>query len=75
MGSNTEKNLQNSYKNLSKKINTDNFCYRKVGRARTKCEAIEKITIFKRVTKIIPHFDGGNNIFAECTICLLTYFN
>ena len=37
MGSNTEKkpwtNLQNSYKNLSKDIKSDNFCYLKVGRA------------------------------------------
>ena len=29
MGSNTEKK-QNSYKNLSKEIKSDNFCYRKV---------------------------------------------
>ena len=66
MGSNTENkpwtNLQNSYKNLSKDIKSDNFCYRKVGRAITKCGAIEKnqywyrnigiITIFKRVQKL-----------------------
>ena len=41
MGSNTEKkpltNLQNSYKNWSKEIKSDNFGYRKVGRAITKC--------------------------------------
>ena len=51
MGSNTDKkpwtNLKNSYKNLSKEIKSDNFCYCKVGRAITKWGAIEK-----RVTKI-----------------------
>ena len=49
MGSNTEKkpwtNLQNLYKNLSKEIKSDNFCYRKVGRAITKWGAIEKSPI------------------------------
>ena len=49
MGSNTEKkprtNLQNAYKNLGKEIKSDNFCYRKVGRAITKWEAIEKSPI------------------------------
>ena len=39
MGSNTEKkpwtNLQKSFKNLSKEIKSDNFYYRKVGRAIT----------------------------------------
>ena len=51
MGSNTEKkpwtNIQNSYKNLSKEIKSDNFCYRKVGRAITKWGAIEKSPIMK----------------------------
>ena len=46
MGSNTAKkpwtNLHNSYKNWSKEIKSDNFCYRKVGRAITKWGAIEK---------------------------------
>ena len=49
MGSNTEKkprtNLQNSYKNLSKEIKSDNFGYRKVGRAITKRGAKEKSPI------------------------------
>ena len=49
MGSNTEKkpwtNLQNSYKNWSKDIKSDNFCYRKDGRAITKWGAIEKSRI------------------------------
>ena len=44
--SNTEKkpwtNLQYLYKNLSKEIKIDNFCYRKVGKAITKWGAIEK---------------------------------
>jgi hypothetical protein len=66
MGSNTEKkpwtDLQNSYKNWSKEIKSDNFCYRKVGRAITKWGAIEKSPILilqhwknyhvKRVTKL-----------------------
>ena len=82
MGSNTEKkpwtNLQNSYKKWSKEIKSDNFCYRKVGRAITKWGAIQKSPIllsqygknyhFRRVTKIILHFDGSNNISADCTI-------
>ena len=42
MGSNTEKkpwtNLQNSYKNLSKEIKSDNFWYGKVGRAITRAK-------------------------------------
>ena len=49
MGSNTEKkpwiNIQNLYKNGSKEMNSDNFCYRKVGRAITKLGAIEKSPI------------------------------
>ena len=52
MESNTEKkpwnNLQNSYKNWSKEIKSDNFCYRKVGRAITKWGAIlEKLPFLK----------------------------
>jgi hypothetical protein len=46
MGSNIQKkpwtNLQNLYKNWSKEIKSDNFCYRKVGRSITKWGAIEK---------------------------------
>ena len=82
MGSNTEKkpwtNLQNLYKNLSKEIKSDNFCYHKVGRAITIWGAIEEGPIllsqywknyhFQRVTKIISHFESSNNIFADCTI-------
>ena len=49
MGSNTEKkpwaNLQNSSKNWSKKIKSDNFCYHKVGREITRLGAIEKSSI------------------------------
>ena len=80
MGSNTEKkswtNLQNLYKNWSKEIKSDNFCYRKVGRAITKWGAKEKspilprnigiINILKGYPKIISHFNGSNNIFADC---------
>ena len=32
------------------------YCYRNIG----------KITLFQRVPKINPHFDGSNNIFADC---------
>ena len=81
MGSNTEEkprnNLQNLYKNLSKEIKSDNFCYSKVGKAITKWGAVEKSLIllsqhwknchFEKVTKISSHFDGSNNIFADCT--------
>ena len=80
MERNTEKkpwtDLQNSYKNWSKEIKSDNFCYRKVGRAITKWGSIEKSPIllsqywknyyFYRIPKIISHFDGSNNIFADC---------
>ena len=57
MGSNTEKkpwtNLQNSYKNWSKEIKSDNCCYRKVGRAITKWGAIEKSLIIFSLTVCI----------------------
>ena len=43
---------QNLYKNLSKEIKSDNFCYRKVGRAIIKWGAIEKNTIFKGYQKL-----------------------
>ena len=64
MGSNTEKkpwnNLQNSYKNLSKEIKSDNFCYRKVGRAMTKWGAIEKSLILEK----LPFLKGKKKYFA-----------
>ena len=51
MESNTEMkpltNLQNLYKNLSKEIKIDNFCFRKVGRTITKWGAIEKSLILR----------------------------
>ena len=73
MGSNTEKNpwtnLQNSCKNLSKEIKSDNFCYHKVGRMITKSNIA--IPILKKLMMdgiiIISHFDGRNNIFANWT--------
>ena len=39
-----------------------------VERAIAKWVAIEKspISFLKRVTKIIFHFDGSNNIFVDC---------
>ena len=62
MGSNIENkpwtNLQNSYKNLSKDIKSDNFCYRKVGRAITKWGAIEKNQYWYRNIGIITIFKG-----------------
>ena len=64
MGSNTEKKpwnkLQNSHKNRSKEIKSDNFCYRKVGRAITKWEALEKSPIFEKITI----FKGNKNYFT-----------
>ena len=44
MESNTEKKpiYKNLYKKISKEIKSDNFSYRKVGRAITKWGAIEK---------------------------------
>ena len=56
----------------------DNFCYLKVGRAITKCGAIEKKSNiafailknyhFQKVPKIISNFDGSNTIFADCML-------
>ena len=65
MGSNTEKK---PWTNLQKLKQRD--CYHKVGRAMNKWGAIEKSSILLycniRVTKIISHFGGSNNIFADC---------
>ena len=69
MESNIEKKpWTNLQKNLSKEIKSDNFCYRKNGRAITKWGAIEKSN--KRVTKIISHYDGSNNIFVDCSVVM-----
>ena len=69
MESNTEKkqwtNLQNSYKNLSKEIKSDKFCYRKVGRAMTKW-GVNRLPFLKG-NKNYFAFDDRNNIFADCT--------
>ena len=83
MGSNTEKkpwtNLQNSYKNLSKEIKSDNFWYHKVGREITKWGAIEKSPIllsqywkneWLNGNIIISYFGGSNNIFADCRLLI-----
>ena len=76
MGSDTEKkqwtNIQNSYKNWSKEIKSDNFCYRKVGRAITKWGAIEKST-FLNGNKIISHFMVAI-IFSSTVGILCTLF-
>ena len=88
MGSNTEKklwaNLQHSYNYFSKEIKSDNFCYRKVGRAITKWGAIEKSPIslsqywksyhFERVKKNISHFDDSNYFFADCILACCTLY-
>ena len=69
MGSNLEKkpwtNLQNAYKNWSKMIKSDSFCYR-FGRGITKWGAIEKFPILKGKIFFLSYFDGSNNIFADC---------
>ena len=53
---------------------SDNLCYCKVGRAINKWGVIEKCPMknkpFDSVPKIIMHFGGTNNIFADC-ICIL----
>ena len=69
------------YKNWSKEIKRDNFCYRKVVRAIPKWGAKEKSPIllsrywknyhFQRVTIIISHFDGSNNIFVGCKYLMI----
>ena len=69
MESNTEKkpwtNLQNSYKNLSKKIKSDNFCYRKVGRAITKWGSNrEKSNIAIAILEKLPSIKGNKNYFT-----------
>ena len=72
MESNTEKkpwtNLQNSYKNLSKEIKSDNFCYRQVGRAITKWGTMgnnrEKSNIAIAILEKIPFLKGNKNYFA-----------
>ena len=76
MGSNTEKkpwtNLQNPYRNWSKEIKSDNFCYRKVGRAITKSGAIEKSSILlsqywiKEEFVPISHFNRRVNKNKSC---------
>ena len=62
MESNTEKNLQNLYKNWDKEIKSDNFCCRKVGSAITKWEAIEN----KSQYWINEEFDSG--LKSRCII-------
>ena len=69
MGSNTEKkpwtNLQNILKNSSKDIKSDNFCYRKVGRAITKWGAIEnKSNIAIAILEKLLFLTGNKNYFA-----------
>ena len=67
MGSNTEKkpwtNLQNLYKNLSKEIKSDNFCYRKGGRAITKWRAIEK-KLFRILMVALIFSPNGQGLFS-----------
>ena len=71
MWSNSEKNpwtnLQNSYKNLSKEIKSENFCYRKVERVITKWGAIEKSQVgeFSNVdlwSKILTSITDENTV-------------
>ena len=72
MGSNTKKkpctNLQNLHENWSKEIKSENFCYRKVGRAITKWGAIEKKTL-DRALKTNPYLGGINKLFVDCKRC------
>ena len=62
------------YKKWSKGVKSDNFCYRKVGRAKTTLGAKEKseillsqFNILEEAPKNISHFGGSNNIIADST--------
>ena len=72
MDSNTEKNswinLQNLYKNWSKEVKSENFFYRKVGRAITKLGEIEKNLYFNMTPKSNSYFDGTNNVIVDCSM-------
>ena len=65
--------------NLSKEIKSDNFCYRKVGRAITKWGAIEKspILLSQYWKKFIKNFYGYKNIktqiFKKIKLLFLQY--
>ena len=68
--------MNQSTKLIQKFKQKDNFCYRKVGRAKTEWGAIEeKYNIAIAILKKLPylkgnknylHFDGSNNIFVDC---------
>ena len=72
--------MNKSTKIEAKRLRATNFA--KVGRAITKWVAMEKSPVllskysrddqFYRLTKIISHFDGSNNIFVDCIEYILT---
>ena len=75
MGSNTKKkpwnNLKTLYKNLSKEINSDNVCYRKVGRAVTKWGAIGKSPILLTKYLKMTIFKGYQKCFCILMVAIL----
>ena len=73
MGSNIEKkpwtDLQNSYKYWSKEIKSDNFFYRKVGRAITKWGAIVQYC-YRNIGKI-TNFKGSQILFRILMVAII----
>ena len=73
MGSNTEKkprtNLQ-THKKIEE-IKSDNFCYRKVGRAITKWGAIEKSSILLSQYWKITIFKGLQKLFRILIVAII----
>ena len=56
-------------KKEAKNANSDNFCYRKVGRAITFWKAVDKFQYCN--SKIILQFGGTNNNFIDCSYILV----
>ena len=54
----------NLYKNLSKEIKSDNFCYRKAVRAITLGSNREKSNIAIAILEKLPFLKGNKNYFA-----------
>ena len=50
--------------NLSKEIKSDNFCFRKVGRAINKWGAIEKSNIPIAILEKLPFLKSNKNYFV-----------
>ena len=72
MGSNTEEkswsNVQNWYKNISKEVKSNNFCYRKLGRVITIWAALDKSHGFCLFVTYVGVYavDGVSDILPCC---------